>query len=161
MKSKLWGLLAFASLVGFSPAHAATFTYDVDYAIGSGPTITGDIVLNCDFCDVTSSTLVSWSMDGQSGTSATFSTGSNLIVTPSAITYTPVLGDISTFIGSSAAVFFGVNSGTVSGGTGKSSCSVSLLPNSNEGEAYGTCSNGALTMAASRGSRPTILRRCQ
>ena len=145
MKSKLWGLLAFASLVGFSPARAATFTYDVDYAIGSGPTITGDIVLNCDSCHVTSSTLVSWSMDGQSGTSATFSTGSNLIVTPSAITYTPVLGDISTFIGSSAAVFFGVNSGTVSGGTGKSSCSVSLLPNSNEGEAYGSSAPTALS----------------
>ena len=101
------GPISFRIVGGFFSARAATFTYDVDYAIGSGPTITGDIVLNCNYCDVTSSTLMSWSMDGQTGTSATFSSGSNLIATPSSITFTPVLPDISTFIGSSAAVFFG------------------------------------------------------
>jgi hypothetical protein len=62
MKTKLFGLLVFVSLLGLSPARAvAMYTYDVDYTI-FGDTVTGDIVLNCDSFAVSSSNLLSWSL---------------------------------------------------------------------------------------------------
>ena len=144
MKTKLLGLLVLVSLLGLSPAEAMTYTYDVDYAINS-TTVTGDIVLNCDLCDVTSSTLVSWSLSSSGvGTSATFD-GSDLSASASSITFTPTTSASSMFIEGSADSYFGAN-GSVSGGSG-SSCLVSGPPGTNLSEAYGVCSNGVLTPA--------------
>jgi hypothetical protein len=89
MKTKLLGVLAFVSLLGLSPARAVTmYTYNVNYNISLTP-VTGDIVLNCPSafpCDVSSTSLVSWSftINGvtMSGTSATFVTPYDLIAYP-------------------------------------------------------------------------------
>jgi len=160
MRRKLLGLYAFAALLSLSPAHATTYTYDVDYQINS-TTVTGDIVLNCDSCNVTSSTLVSWSLSTSgSGTSATI-VGTNLSATPSEIIFTgnpnfPATGLswTSQFIGSSGNTFFGAGSSgnVVSGGSSGSSCLVSPPINGNVSELYGICSNGTLSETSDVGS---------
>jgi hypothetical protein len=138
-------------LLGLSPARADMYEYDVDYTIG-GTTVTGDIILNCDSCNVTSSSLLSWSFTTSgglsgSGTSATF-IGSNLIASTSGITFTSTEGAQSTFIGSSADWFFGVSGGSVSDGSSGSGCTVEAPIFHDLSQAYGTCSNGNLTVSA-------------
>jgi hypothetical protein len=154
MKAKLLGLLAFVSLSGLSSAQALTYTYDVDYAINS-TTVTGDILLNCDSCNVTSLTLVSWSLLSGSGTSATF-TGSDLSASPSSITFTPTASTDTIFNGSSGGLFFGSTT-QVPGGT--SSCTPGSPGCESNGEAnpcaavsgaggYGACAFGTLSLAS-------------
>ncbi len=54
-------LLSVASLAGLSPAKA-NYVYDVSYVLNPGnagaTTVTGDIVLNCNSCNLTSLDLV-------------------------------------------------------------------------------------------------------
>lgn len=175
MQAKLWGLLIFLSLLGLCPAKATLFTYDVDYAIGSN-TVTGDIVLNCDSCAVTTTSLQSWSFSGPgglsgTGTSATFTGSSNLSASPSGITFTPILGASTLFIANSGDWFFGDTGPTVSGGTGTCTppntigctllgngtfvatpCTLSPPTNGNSSELFGVCSFGSATTAASMGN---------
>jgi hypothetical protein len=177
MQARLWGLLVFVSLLGLCRAQATPYTYDVDYQIGSN-TVTGDIVLNCDSCAVTATSLESWSFSGPgglsgTGTSATFTGSSNLSASPSGITFTPTSGASTDFIASSGDWLFGSTTAYVSGGTGScatdasgcvavgtgdnvtyvaSPCFVSAPTNGNLSEVFGVCSFGVLTSAASMGN---------
>jgi LPXTG-motif cell wall-anchored protein len=146
------------ALLAVSPVRANTFTYDVDYSI-NGTIVTGDIVLNCDSCDVTSSTLVSWSLSlAGSGTSATF-TGADLFASPTGITFTPTASTDTIFNGSAGGLFFG--SATIVGGgsgctPGHPGCDLSGNGNpcavvQGAGN-YGHCLFGALTIASTETS---------
>jgi hypothetical protein len=65
MKIKIWGLIALAPLLSFSPAKAST--YEVDFTIPgsfasvSEAVVTGRIVTDCDTCVLHPSDFVSWS----------------------------------------------------------------------------------------------------
>jgi hypothetical protein len=142
------------SLFGLSPARADLFTYNVLYTF-NGVTVTGDIVLNCDACSVTSASLVSWSLSGLSGTSATF-TGSDLSASPTSITFVPTASTSTIFTGISGSFFFG-SASVISGGTASctpghagcttagilSPCVAVSAPNN-----YGSCSSGVLTSSS-------------
>jgi hypothetical protein len=144
-------LFAVISFVGLSPANAMTYTYDVNYALSSG-TVTGDIALNCDSCNVTSSTLVSWSLSSPlpaafsiSGTTATFS-GIDLSASPTGITFTPTASAFSIFSGSSGSIFFGavevVSGGDGSGCAGQIGCGVPCATALIGSGSHGACTNG-------------------
>ena len=129
MKTKLLGLMVLVSLVGLLPARATTFTYDVDIALEPTSTLTGNIVLNCDSCDVTSSTLVSWSLTltdsidvpsrsfTASGSSAAFGATPDLTASSSALTFTPTLDTFTYFSDPSVGcIAFDANTFTCSPG---------------------------------------------
>ena len=151
MRAKPFGIIALGALaIAATPIPAkavTTFTYDVNYAL-AGSAVTGDIVLNCDSCNVTSADLVSWSLSfsGQtaSGTTATF-TGANLSATPSDIIFTPTTSATSIFAQGSSpqnslALFFG--SPNVAGFCG--------IAGGGQG-GYGACADGVLTPATAAG----------
>jgi hypothetical protein len=67
MKAKLLGLII--ALLGLSPASASTYTYEVNFDIGT-LSITGTIVTACDNCVLDpNGYLVSWSFKASDGTS--------------------------------------------------------------------------------------------
>jgi hypothetical protein len=107
MKTKFFAFVVFALLASFSCANA-----DFIYTGPGG----GQIDLNCDSCDVTTATLVSWS-----GVSISL-TGTNLTATPTGITFTPTAGADAIFNLASGGFFYGAVNGTVGGGTG--SCTI-------------------------------------
>jgi hypothetical protein len=111
MKTKLLGLMALLPLLGLSPANATTYTYSVGYEIGTA-SVSGTIQTNCNSCDLTALDLLSWSFTisgpanfSISGNTATFVAPSDLLVSPSAITYSPV-GGATTFSATGGAVYF-------------------------------------------------------
>ena len=105
--ARLAMFLLFASLTGFSPAKA-------DY-VYSG--LGGQFDLTCDSCDVTTTTLVSWS-----GGSVIL-TGVSLTATPTSIIFTPTAGAGVIFDpNSGSGLFYGAVDGVVSGGT--ASCTI-------------------------------------
>ena len=59
MKAKLLGLLAFVSVLGLSPANAST--YNVNFNIGAGNSVTGTMVTDCDTCVLNPINFISWS----------------------------------------------------------------------------------------------------
>jgi hypothetical protein len=96
---KLLCLIALVALLGgMSPAQAATYTYAVDYDIGPDP-VTGSIVLNCNSCDLSAGSIVSWSLTALgltiSGTNIFTSGVGALTVSPSQITFTPIGFDVA------------------------------------------------------------------
>ena len=119
MKTKLLGLITLVSLLGLSPASAATYDYAIDFGLSSyqyGPidnTVTGSIFTDCNNCVLDSSNIVSWSftLTGSGGSGVTppsggisfssndpsaaiYTSGSQLPVTASGlnITYSPSPG---------------------------------------------------------------------
>jgi hypothetical protein len=152
--ARLAMFLLFASLTCFSPARA-DYVYNVSYALAGG-TVNGDIVLNCNSCNVTSTDLVSWSFSETGSFSlsssaptatATFS-GVDLSATPSNITFNPTTSAYSVFGGTSAlsipsaSLFFGDPAVLYAGGCGNSGGS---------GE-YGGCQDGILYPATTANS---------
>jgi PEP-CTERM motif len=137
------GCVAALALVSMQPAKASLFTYEVNIALPSN-TLTGEIVLNCDSCDVTTSSLSSWTLHASptlnaTGTGATFS-GVDLSATPSAIIFTPTIGADTIFAagvpGNNLALFFGsVNVAGFCGIVGAGSGSI------------GACENGGLLLS--------------
>ena len=98
MNAKLLGLMALLPLLGLSPANAASYTYGLGFDIGTAE-VAGIIQTNCDSCDLTALDLLGWSFTIRgpanfsiSGNTATFDTPSDLLVSPSAITYSPTGG---------------------------------------------------------------------
>ncbi|HEX9168856.1 MAG TPA: hypothetical protein VF886_08015 [Roseiarcus sp.] len=69
MKKAFLGLLLFAAWLASLPAHATTYTYDVNYSftnvLGS---VTGSITTSCDNCDLDASNILSWSFTASGGT---------------------------------------------------------------------------------------------
>jgi hypothetical protein len=147
----IW-IVTLAALVTIAMPMAAKavtlYTYDVNYA-----SVTGDIVLNCDSCNVTSGDLVSWSLSysglNASGTTANFSGAADLSATPSNITFTPTTSAYSVFnqgnsIQNDLAFYFGSPSVAgycaVPGGSGS----------------YGACEDGFLPFTATTANSLTI-----
>src|SRR5580698_8896785 len=98
MNAKLFGVMALLPLLGLSPANATTYNYGLGFDIGTTD-VSGIIQTNCNSCDLTALDLLGWSFTIRgpanftiSGNTATFDTPSDLLVSPSAITYTPTGG---------------------------------------------------------------------
>jgi PEP-CTERM motif len=147
IKSIVVAAALLAAISTSASADIVMYTYDVNYTI-QGNAVTGDIVLNCDSCSVTSADLLSWSLSfpGQSatGTTATFS-GADLSATPSNIIFTSTTSADAVFAQGSSpqnglAFFFGDPSAAgfcaVSGGSGS----------------FGACQGGVLTPATTANS---------
>ncbi len=81
MKKALSGLLLIAAWLACLPAHATTYTYNVDYSFTTSPgEVAGSITTSCDSCVLTSSNVLSWSFtasDGASGSSSGPTAGIN------------------------------------------------------------------------------------
>ena len=92
MKTKLMGLMALVTLLGLSPARAVPmYTYDVDYNVG-GATVTGDIVLNCNSCDLTPSDIISWAFTiNGSDTLSSAALGQEIFTGPSDLVASPTV----------------------------------------------------------------------
>jgi hypothetical protein len=116
----------------------------------------GQFDLTCDSCDVTTSTLVSWS-----GGSVIL-TGVSLEATPTGIIFSPTAGGGAIFDPTSGSgLFYGAVNGVVSGGTGSCTpgtpgCTTVGSPPNQTGiqsacvadtgaSNYGSCSSGTLT----------------
>jgi hypothetical protein len=144
--SLIAGCAAALAVASAQPAKAALFSYDVSYAL-AGKTVTGDIVLDCDSCNV-SGHLLSWSLSysGQtaSGTTATFA-GTDLSATPTSIIFTPTVSADAIFaqgttVSNTLAFYFGhpivIAGACVEGGSSAG---------------YGACSAGVLLPAVATG----------
>lgn len=137
------GLLAALLMVALPISAKADYLYS-----GLG----GQFVLTCDSCDVTATTLVSWS-----GGSVIF-TGVDLTATPTSITFTPTVGAGVVFDPTSGGGFFyGSPSGLISGGTGSctpgpgcsgGSPSPCIAPSG--ASDFGSCSFGVLTIHSTK-----------
>jgi hypothetical protein len=107
MRSKFLGLMAFVSLLGLSPANAMTYTFAVDYFVNAAE-VTGTIVTTSDSGTLTSSEITSYTFNFFTVTISGVSPsiyGSNLIATPTTISYTPT-GLSTDFIAPSGCIYF-------------------------------------------------------
>lgn len=78
MKKAFLGLMLVVACLAGLPAHAATYTYDVDYTFAVTTTnktgsITGFITTNCNSCNLDASNILSWSFTASDGTSGSSS----------------------------------------------------------------------------------------
>jgi hypothetical protein len=92
MKSKLLGLMALLPLLGFSPANASTYTYNVNFDIGgtdgSGDIVTGTIMTDSDSGPLVGSDFLSWSFTLPGIGTITSSSGTGSFLLPTDISAT-------------------------------------------------------------------------
>jgi hypothetical protein len=100
MKTKVLGVVAAFALLGFSPANASTFTYNLFLAsppYSGGGLLTGTITTDCNSCTLSASDITAYSVTGIDGIHSPFTitsaapgaffqlVGPDLIATPSGI----------------------------------------------------------------------------